>query len=153
MKADRRSGREQITFSDAPLGDAAAEVWPGVEGQFGLAFAHAPIGMAIFGLDNRLRRANKALCEMLGYSQRELLERTLADLTHPDDRKRDRAQAGRLLRGEVPSYRKERRCLTKDGRQVWLDLTALLVRDDQDTPLYGIAMAEDITERRRAEEA
>src|SRR5215213_2527716 len=139
MKADRKSGREQVTFIDAPLGDTAAEVGPGIEGQFDLAFAHAPIGMALFGLDYRLHRANGALCAMLGYSQRELLERTLADLTHPDDRKRDRAQAGRLLRGEVPSYRQERRCLAKDGRQVWLALTALLVRDDQDTPLYGIA--------------
>src|SRR5215218_1678197 len=153
MKADRRSGREPVTFSDAALGDTAAEVGPGIEGQFGLAFAHAPIGMALFGLDYRLHRANGALCAMLGYSQRELLERSLADLTHPDDRKRDRALAGRLLRGEVPSYRLERRCLAKDGRQVWLDLTALLVRDDRDTPLYGIAMVEDITERKRAEEA
>src|SRR5215212_2909398 len=152
MKADRRSGREQITFSDAPLGDTAAEVWPGVEGLFGLAFAHAPIGMAIFGLDYRLHRANGALCAMLGYSQRELLERTLTDLTHPDDRKRDRALARRLLRGEIPSYRLERRCRTRDGREVWLDLTALLVRDSRDAPLYGMAMIEDVTERRRAEE-
>ena len=152
MKADRRGGREQITFSDVPLGDTAAEVWPGVEGQFGLAFAHAPIGMAIFGLDYRLHRANGALCAMLGYSQRELLERTLADLTHPDDRKRERALARRLLRGEIPSYRLERRCLTRDGREVWLDLTALLVRDSRDAPLYGMAMVEDVTERRRAEE-
>src|SRR5215210_6921071 len=128
MKTDRKSGREQVPFSDAPPGDTAAEVGPGIEGQFGLVFAHAPIGMAIFGLDYRLHRANRALCEMLGYSQRELLERTLTDLTHPDDRKRDRALARRLLRGEIPSYRLERRCLTKDGRQVWLDLTALLVR-------------------------
>src|SRR5215212_2275532 len=150
MKADRRSGREQITFSDAPLGDAAAEVWPGVEGQFGLAFAHAPIGMAIFGLDYRLRRANRALCEMLGYSQRELLERTLTDLTHPDDRERDGALLRRLLRGEIPGYRLERRCIARDGSEAWLNLSALLVRDNQGAPSYGMAMAEDVTERRRA---
>lgn len=126
---------------------------PDREGQFGLAFAHAPIGMAIFGLDYRLHSANKALCEMLGYSQRELLGRTFNDLTHPDDRKRDRALAGRMLRGDIPSYRQERRCLTRDGREVRLDLTALLVRDTRETPLYGMAMVEDITERRRAEEA
>jgi PAS domain S-box-containing protein len=158
MKAEQKGGRERAAFGAAPFGETAADVGPGKltpghEGQFSLTFAHAPIGMAIFGLDYRLHRVNKALCEMLGYGQRELLERTLTDLTHPDDRKRDRAQAGRMLRGEVPSYRQERRCLTGDGRQVWLDLTTLLVRDEQDTPLYGIAMAEDITERRRAEEA
>ena len=158
MKAERKGGRERAAVGISPFGEAAGDAGPGEltperEGQFSLAFALAPIGMATFGLDYRLHRANKALCEMLGYSQHELLERTLTDLTHPDDRKRDRAQAGRLLRGEIPSYRLEKRCLTKDGHQVWLDLTALLVRDDQDTPLYGIAMVEDITERRRAEEA
>src|SRR5215207_9453491 len=153
MKADRKSGREQFTFSDAPIGDTAEEVGPEIGGQFGLAFATAPEGKSIFGLDYRLHRANRALCEMLGYSQRELLERTLTDLTHPDDRKRDRALARRLLRGEIPSYRLERRCLTGDGRQVWLDMTALLVRDSRDAPLYGMAMVEDVTERRRAEES
>ena len=156
MKADRKGGRARVPFSVSPVGETAVEpgeVSPGREGQFSLAFAHAPIGMAIFGLDHRLHRANRALCEMLGYSQRELLERTFTDLTHPDDRKRDRALAGQLLRGEIPSYRQERRCLTRDGREVWLDLTALLVRDTQNIPLYGMAMVEDITERRRTEEA
>ncbi|MET0621959.1 MAG: PAS domain S-box protein [Pyrinomonadaceae bacterium] len=158
MKAERKGGRERASFGVSPFDETAADVGseeltPGREGQFSLTFAHAPIGMAIFGLDYRLHRANKSLCELLGYTQRELLERTLTDLIHPDDRKRDRAQAGRLLRGEVPSYRMERRCLTRDGRQVWLDLTALLVRDERDAPLYGIVMAEDVTERRRAEEA
>ena len=153
MRADRKSGRERVAFGTYQPGETAAETGPEHEGQFGLAFAHAPIGMAIFGLDFRLLRANRALCELLGYSPRELLERTLNDLTHPDDRKRDGPLAGRLLRGEIPSYRLERRCVTKDGRQVWLDLTALLVRDGDDTPMYGLAMVEDVTERKRAGEA
>jgi len=156
MKAGQKGSRARVSFSVSPDGETAAgpgEVSPDHEEQFSLAFAHAPIGMATFGLDYRLHRANRALCEMLGYSQRELLERTFTDLTHPDDRKRDRASAGRLLRGEIPSYRQERRCLTRDGREVWLDLTALLVRDTQGAPLYGMAMVEDVTERKRAEEA
>jgi PAS domain S-box-containing protein len=156
MKAEPKDSRARISFSVPPDGETAAgpgEAAPGSEGQFSLAFAHAPIGMAIFGLDYRLHRANRALCEMLGYGQRELLERTLTDLTHPDDRKRDGALAARMLRGEIPSYRQERRCLTRDGREVWLDLTALLVRDAEDTPLYGMAMIEDVTERRGAVEA
>src|SRR3569832_1789400 len=120
MKADRKGGRGQITFSDDPLGETAVEVGSGIEGQFDLAFAHAPIGMATFGLDYRLHRANRALCEMLSYSQRELLERTLTDLTHPDDRKRDGALARLLLRGEIPSYRQERRCHTGVERSALL---------------------------------
>ena len=158
MKSDKRSGLIPDASGVSRLNETAAdelagEVAPAGEGQFSLAFAHAPIGMAIVGRDYRLHRANRALCEMLGYSQRELLERSLLDLTHPDDRKRGRALAGQLLRGEIPCYRLERRCLTKDGRQLSLDLTALLVRDNQNNPLYGLAMVEDVTERKRAEEA
>ena len=133
--------------------EGAGKSPPPAEGQFSLAFANAPMGMAIFGLDYRLYRANKALCQMLGYSQRELLEITLLDLTHPDDRKKDRAQSGRLLRGEIPICRSVKRCLTKDGRQVWLDMTTVLVGDARHEPVYGLTMIEDVTERKRAEEA
>ncbi len=142
MQAEKRSANEDRD-----------EISPAGERQFSLTFANAPIGMAIFGLDLRLHRANSALCEVLGYTQRELLDHTLLDFTHPDDRREEKRLTGRLLRGEVPSCRLEKRCLTRDGREVWLDLTALLIRDNQDGPLYGLAMAEDITERKRAEEA
>ncbi|HEY0376832.1 MAG TPA: PAS domain S-box protein [Pyrinomonadaceae bacterium] len=158
MKVDHKSGpgrvADGVPHFDKQAGDEDRdEISPAGEGQFSLAFAHAPIGMAIFGLDQRLHRANSAFCKMLGYNQRELLEHTLLDFTHPDDRKKDKALAGQLLRGGIPSYRLEKRCLKRDGREVWLDVTALLVRDSQNEPLYGLAMVEDITERKRAEEA
>ncbi len=120
---------------------------------FSLAFANAPIGMAIVGPDFRLRRVNRALCELLGYSQRALLKQSLLDLTHPDDRGKDKTLAGQLFRGEIPSYRLEKRVNTRGGRCVWLDTTVLLVRDTQNVPSHGLAMMEDITERKRALEA
>ncbi|MGB7924574.1 MAG: PAS domain S-box protein [Pyrinomonadaceae bacterium] len=123
------------------------------EGQFRLAFNHAPIGIAIVGKDYRLLRVNSALCKALGYSRRELLERTFMDITHPDDVKKDKALAEKLFRGEIPSYRLEKRFITKDGRLVWLDLTALVIRDRQNEPLYGLAMVKDITQRKQSEEA
>lgn len=123
------------------------------EGRFRLAFDSAPIGMAIVGLDYRLERVNKSLCEALGYSESELLARTVVDISHPDDLKRDRALADKLFRGEIPSYRREKRFFTKDGRLVWLDLTAILIRGDQGKADYGLAMVENITERKRADEA
>ena len=126
---------------------------PAGERLFSLAFAHAPIGMAIFGPDRRLKRANRALCETLGYGQRELLDQNWLDITHPDDRRKEEALIRRLFRGEIPSYRLEQRLITKDGRQVYLVLTTLLIRDRGDDPPHGLTMVEDITERRRAEEA
>ena len=158
MRSDKKSRAGQVT-SDVPqpektsVDEDPSKASAAGEALFSLAFANAPIGMAIVGLDHRLRRVNKTLCETLGYSQRELLERSLGDITHPDDVKRDRALPGQLLRGEIPSSRLEKRFITKDGREVWLDVTAVVIRDHQHEPLYGLAMIENITERKRAEEA
>jgi PAS domain S-box-containing protein len=111
------------------------------------------MGMAIVGLDYRMQKVNRALCDALGYSERELLNRTFIEITHPDDIPSDVALAARLFRGEIPSYRLEKRFLTKDRHLVWLDLTALVVRGSRGEALYGLAMVEDVSERKRAEEA
>jgi PAS domain S-box-containing protein len=122
------------------------------EGRFQLAFENSPMGMAIVDFDYRLRRVNKALCVALGYDADELLKRKFIEITHPDDVQRDRKLADQLFRGEIPSYRLEKRFITKDGAQAWLDLTALLVRTKAGKPLYGLAMVEDITDRKRAQQ-
>jgi PAS domain S-box-containing protein len=158
MKADKISRREQgasgdFHFKKTAEDEELSRTHPAGEELFSMAFKYAPIGMAIVGLDLRLQRVNRALCETLGYSQRALLEYSLLAITHPDDRRKDEVLAGQLLRGEIPSYHLEKRFITKDGRMVWLDLTVLLVRDSQQVPLYGLAMIEDITERKLAEEA
>lgn len=123
------------------------------EGRFRLAFDSAPMGMAIVGLDYRLLRVNRALCEALAYDEKELLASTFLDITHPDDKRRDADLAEKLLRGEIPSYRLEKRYFNKKGALVWLDLTAVVIRNELGEPLYALAMVEDITERRRADEA
>ena len=123
------------------------------ESRFRLAFENAPIGMAVVGFDYSFRRVNAALCKALGYAASELLERKLVDITHADDIVRDTRLADKLFRGEIPSYRIEKRFIKKDGQLAWLDVTALLIKDEHGHPLYGLAMVENITERRRAEEA
>ncbi len=138
---------------DEPRRSKRPEPWGLVEERARLAFDHAPIGMALVGLDYRLQKVNPALCETLGYTRQELLDSTFVDITHPDDVKSDLALAEKLFRGEIPSYRLEKRFRTKDGRLVWLDLTALVVRGNEDEPLYGLAMVENITKRKLAEEA
>jgi PAS domain S-box-containing protein len=123
------------------------------EGSFQLAFEHSPMGMAIVDFDYRMRRVNKALCTALGYEAGELMKLKLVDITHPDDVQRDRELADELFRGEIPSYRLEKRFITKDGELAWLDLTAILVRTKTGKPLYGLAMVDDITARKRAQQA
>jgi PAS domain S-box-containing protein len=117
-----------------------------------MAFENAPIGMAIVGLDFRLQRVNASLCEALGYSESELLDRNFIEISHPDDIKKDTALAHQLFRGEIPSYRLEKRFIMKDGRLVWLDLTAIVLHSETGEILCGMAMVENITARKNAEE-
>ena len=123
------------------------------ERRFRLAFENAPIGMAVVDFDYSFRRVNAALCEALGYEANELLDRKLVDITHADDIVRDTNLAEKLFRGEIPSYRLEKRFVKKDGTLAWLDVTALMIRGESGNPLYGLAMVENITKRKRAEEA
>jgi len=122
------------------------------EGRFQLAFEHSPMGMAIVDFDYRMRRVNRALCTALGYEADELLKRKFTEITHPDDVQRDRLLADQLFRGEIPSYRLEKRFITKEGTIAWLDLTALLVRTRRGKPVYGLAMVDDITDRKRSQQ-
>lgn len=125
----------------------------GNDERFRQAFENAPIGMAVVDFEYRLRRVNSALCRALDYPAAELLDQRFVDITHADDIKRDVELANQLFRGEIPSYRIEKRLVKKDGSLAWLDVTALLIRDDNGAPLYGLAMVEDITNRKRAAEA
>ncbi len=122
------------------------------EERFRMAFESIPVGM--FVLDSRLRvqRANRALCEMLGYSEAELMTITPYDITHPDDLAEGRDRMAALARGEIPFYTREKRHLTKDGRMIWGRLTTALVHGQDDAPHRYIGILEDITERRAAEE-
>lgn len=123
------------------------------EGRFSLVFQHAPIGMALVGADYRLCKVNAALCKALGYEESELLSRTFIDITHPDDVRKDEQLAAKLFRGEIPSYSLEKRFRTKDGQLAWLALSAFVIRGESNEPMMGLAMVENITERKRVEEA
>jgi len=123
------------------------------EGSFRLAFESAPIGMAVIDFDYHFRRVNKPLCDALGYEADDLLGRKFVDITHPDDVARDLSLATKLFRREIPSYKIEKRFITKEGNIAWLDVTALVIRRDDGEPLYGLAMVDNITERKQSQEA
>src|SRR5215510_107884 len=77
--------------------------------RFRLAFERSPLGMAIIGLDYKLQRANKALCLAVGYTEAELSSENYINITHPDDIEKGRDLRDELIRGEIPSYRMEKR--------------------------------------------
>jgi PAS domain S-box-containing protein len=121
--------------------------------QFQQLFEEAPIGMALISTDLTLIRANAALCQMLGYAESELKDQTIASVTHPDDLYEDQQQAIKLINGKIRSYKIEKRYIKKTGEIVWGLLTASVIRDKEGRILYGLGMVEDITERKRAQEA
>jgi PAS domain S-box-containing protein len=127
-----------------------------VQEGFRTAFEDAPIGVGLLSVEpestGRLLQVNRSLCQITGYSTRELLAMTLDEITHPDDVGDERRRARELLAGEIPNYRIEKRYLRKDGSAVWVAHNASTVHDAAGKLLYGIAQVEDITERKRAEE-
>ena len=122
------------------------------EERFRATFELAAVGAAQVGIDGRWLRVNRRLSEIVGYERGELLERTFQDITHPDDLEGDLEQMRRLLQGELRTYTMEKRYLRKDESEVWVNLTVSLVRDASGEPSYFIAVIEDISERKKAEE-
>ncbi len=132
--------REQVELE---LRDAQA--------RFHRAFDEAPIGMALVDLDALWRQVNRALCKMLRYTEAELLTRTRAQLTHPDDLAEDLAQVGGLVSGAIDHVEFEKRFIDSAGEIVWTHVSRSLVRDAAGSPLYFIAQIQDISERRQFE--
>lgn len=123
------------------------------EARFKSAFRDSAIGMAMVALDGRWLEANDRLCTMLGYSEKELQDRGVADLIHPGDRGLCLEDARRLVAGDIPTYEIEQRYLRQDGRARWGRLSVSLVRDHLSAPRYFIVHIQDITEIKRAEQA
>ena len=121
--------------------------------RFRSIFEHAPIGVAMVTLEGRYLQVNHSLCGILGYSEEELQALTWQEITHPDDLAASSAFARRIVEGEFPKYHLEKRFLHADGHTVWASLNVSLVRDSEDEPLYFVSQIQDVTERKRFEEA
>ncbi|MCX5890141.1 MAG: PAS domain S-box protein [Deltaproteobacteria bacterium] len=123
------------------------------ETRFRAVFEGAPIGMALVDLHRTVQQANPALQQMIGYSEAEIRRLPAQDISHPDDWDADRSLFTELVAGKRNCYQLEKRYRHKQGHWVWVRLSVSLVRDAANRPQFAIGMMEDITERRRAQEA
>lgn len=123
------------------------------EQRFRKVFEEGPIGILLVDVTGRVQRSNRLFCEMLGYSEDEIIALGPRGISHPDDWTRDYPIAARLWRGELRSYRLERRYIRKDGRVITGRLMVSLMLDAEKRPTGSIGMVEDITEQKRAEES
>ena len=121
--------------------------------EFRAMFELASIGMAQCNpRTGQWLRVNQKMCRITGYSAAELLEMHVPDITHPEDRQKDSEEFQRVVRGEAPAYRLEKRYVRKDGAVVWVSVNMTVIRDADGKPVRTMATIEDITERRRVEE-
>lgn len=123
------------------------------ENAFRAIFEQAAVGMARLATDGHWLQVNQRLCSIVGYTQDELLALTFQDITYPDDLDPDLGYLLQALSGDMNSYAKEMRFIRKDGSLVWINFTIGLVRDCVGAPAYSISIVEEITKRKRAEEA
>jgi PAS domain S-box-containing protein len=138
---------------DATERKQAEEALRQSEERFRSAFDNAPIGMCLTKSLARYLKVNRALCEMLGYSEEELLATTFADLSHPDDLPLQWDYTRQLLAGEISSYQLEKRYIHKRGHIVWGQTIVSILHDAKGVPLGFLAEIQDITERKQAEAA
>jgi len=123
------------------------------EDRFRTAFEEAPFAMCMAALDGRFLHANAAMRQMLGYSSEELLAGAWQQITHPEDLERSRQAVDRFRRGEEPTIDLEKRYLHKQGNVIWARVKVSLVRDRSGQPSHFITHIDDVTERKKAEEA
>ena len=125
------------------------------EERFRSAFEYGPVGIALIdvssGSRGRYLEVNRAICEISGYSEEELLTTSRQALTHPEDAEAERGLFDQLLKGEIATYAVENRTMRPDGEWIWTAVNTSMVRDENDNPLYAILQVQDVSERKRFE--
>ncbi|MFB2773020.1 PAS domain S-box protein [Pelatocladus sp. BLCC-F211] len=123
------------------------------EQRFRGTFNQAAVGIAHVAPDGKFLQVNEKICQIIGYSHRELLNLTFQDITHPDDLNSDLEYVQQMLANQIQTYSMEKRYIKKNGDRIWVNLTVSLVREVSGEPKYFISVIEKITKRKQAEQA
>jgi PAS domain S-box-containing protein len=120
--------------------------------QYRATFENAGVGIAHLSPEVKWLRVNATFARIVGYSPDELVSKSVQDITHPDDLALSLAEVERLRSGKADSYEIEKRYVRKDGAPVWVHITGTAVRRDDGSVDHFVAVIQDISERKRAEE-
>ncbi|MCA1591083.1 MAG: EAL domain-containing protein [Acidobacteria bacterium] len=135
---------KEVVHRDKALNDSSE--------RFRSAFDYAAIGMALVSSEGRWLQVNHSLCQILGYSEPELLVTDFLTVTHPDDLPAALSNISQLLKGKVPTSQMEKRYIHKHGHEVWVHWSVSLVRDAYTKAVHFIFQIQDITDRKLAEQ-
>ncbi|MDB5887258.1 MAG: multi-sensor hybrid histidine kinase, partial [Rhodocyclales bacterium] len=122
------------------------------EQQFRGAFETAPNGMALVSTEGHWLKVNTALCEIVGYDEKDLLATDFQAITHPDDLPLDLDRVHALLDGSIKAYQLEKRYLHRDGHVIWVLLSVSLVHDSEGRPVHFVSQIHDITSQKATEQ-
>ena len=135
----------------APSTTTLATVAPVQDQLFRRLFEQAA-GMALSTPAGSCIKVNDSLCASTGYSEKELLERSVVDLAHPEDAGAMQAQVEKLLGGTIDSCQIEQRFIHKLGRDIWMLVNVSAVRDGGGDPAHVLFQFQDITARKTEEQ-
>jgi PAS domain S-box-containing protein len=122
------------------------------EERFRATFEQAAVGICQSSLDGRFLRLNQKFCDLVGYTHEEMLNRTWMDITYPEDLDAGLELVQRMWQKEIDTYTLQKRYIRKDGSIIWVNIACSLVRESSGEPKYTIALVEDISDRKQAED-
>ena len=124
---------------------------PKSDERFRAIFDHAADGIGVLNNDSHYMQVNRKLCEILGYSEEELVGKSLSEIMHPDDLGSDLSHSEKLLPGLVDTFPLEKRYIRKNGSIIWVHVSTAVVHGPSGEPIYSISSITDLSERKRLE--
>ncbi len=159
MKRARALLQKELASQNEDVADLAQQLVTSRQGlraseeRWRAIFENSAVGIAITNPEGVFIATNRAYQEMVGYSDDELRALSYIDLTYEEDRPANRELAATLWEGKVQQFTLEKRYRRKDGKLIWVRSTVSLAPGTGTVPPFGLSIIEDITERKRAEEA
>jgi len=115
-------------------------------------FEHSKVGIIYINTDGQFIEVNSNFCEMLGYSEQELLSLTFKDITHKNDLEKDLVIHNKSQKDGTDSFTLEKRYIRKSGAIVWADIFVNHVRDENGDWIYSVGIINNITERKKIQD-
>ncbi len=117
--------------------------------RFRSAFENSNVGISIVGLNGQWLKINKKMCEIVGYSQKELIEHKFKTITYKDDIEKSVSLAKKMIKNKIQKAQLEKRYIHKTGKIIWVLLSITLVLNDKKEPQYFLTITEDITQTKK----
>ena len=146
---ERKRLEERVRESERKQAEQALRL---SEDKFKYVFDYSVDGKSLTNLSGGME-VNQALCDMLGYSRQELINRTWQEISHPEDLELTQKMIDVLLSGEEERVHFTKRLIHKNGSIIWTDIGSALRKDQDGQPLYLVTSVTDVTERKQAEAA